>query len=68
MTDVYDKATDIEMRERELSLAIVRAQASKPALKPIGHCYNCDEVLTGSVVFCDEHCRDDWQLRLNRKK
>lgn len=31
MTDVYDKATDIEMRERELSLAIVRAQASKPA-------------------------------------
>ena len=51
MTDVYDKATDIEMSERELSLAIVRAQASKPALKPIGHCYNCDEVLIISALF-----------------
>jgi len=68
MTDIYDKATDIEMRERELSLAIVRAEASKPALKPNGHCYNCEEVLSDEVVFCDEHCRDDWQLRLNRKK
>lgn len=69
MSDVYDQATDLEMRERDLSLALVRSNAAKPAMLPIGACYNCDECLSdAAALFCNADCRDDFQLRVSRSK
>ena len=69
MTDIYDQATDIEMRERELALSVVRANADKqPRLTANGLCHNCGEQLGDGVVFCDSFCRDDWQRRAARNK
>lgn len=69
MTDIYDQATDHEMRERALALSIIRANAnSQPQLTANGLCHNCSEPLSDGVVFCDSFCRDDWQKRVARNK
>ena len=69
MADIYDQATDHEMRERELALSVVRANADKqPRLTANGLCHNCGEQLSDGIVFCDSFCRDDWQMRVARNK
>lgn len=69
MADIYDQATDHEMRERELALSVVRANADKqPRLTANGLCHNCGEPLDDGVVFCDEYCKADWQRRDLRGK
>jgi len=69
VTDIYDQATDREMRDRELALQTVRASAgTMPTLTANGKCHNCDEPVEPPYTFCDCNCRDDWQLRFNRNK
>jgi hypothetical protein len=69
MTDIYDQATEREMRDRELALQNVRASAgTMPTLTANGKCYNCDDPLADGLTFCDTDCRDDWQLRFNRSR
>lgn len=47
--------------EKELAL---RLTVRKPAPQANGQCQNCDEPLTGSVMFCPGgECRDDWEKR-----
>ena len=69
VSDIYDQATDHEMRDRELALQNVRAIAgTMPTLTANGKCYNCAEVVGIGATFCDSDCRDDWQLRVNRNR
>lgn len=59
MTDIFDQATDKEMRDRELAIDFARAQ-NKP-LKFTGHCLSCNEILQIGR-FCDAECREDFEL------
>lgn len=68
MTDIYDQATDREMRDRELALSLVRNQSTALSIKPIGVCHNCGDLVSNALTFCDSNCRDDWQLRQPRIK
>ncbi len=56
--DIYDKATEVEERTRELSLKL-----RKPELAFTGQCHNCEESVPHPARFCDKHCRDDYELR-----
>jgi len=69
MADIYDQATDREMRDREIALANIRAQSStKPKLPVVGTCYNCGELISSPKTFCDSDCYDDWKKRCLRHK
>lgn len=60
MSDEVDKANDLA--EVLLSAAIRNV---RPQLRPVGTCYSCGENLMDSLMkgslFCDEHCRDDFE-------
>lgn len=61
MSDDFDRASDIEMRDRERSIAAQLARAnSATRLTPTGECQNprcCDEFETGSQkLFCGPKC------------
>lgn len=61
MTDIYDQAS---MQEEMLRDASIAASRNRPQMiMPKCECYNCSELLPPDFLFCDEHCRDDWQLR-----
>ncbi len=60
MTDVFDRATEREELERELSIAAARAV---PALPYVGECYNCGQRLPQGMRFCDRDCCDDYERR-----
>ena len=52
-----DQASDREFMDRELAL-----QQRKPTGPvPCGQCYFCGEMLQGTLRWCDEFCRDDWE-------
>ncbi len=59
MTDIFDQATEKEMRDREL--AIRHARAQNQPLKFTGHCLSCNEILQQGR-FCDAECREDYEL------
>ena len=59
MTDQLDQAQVFEEARRDDAL---RDQALKPAMPPLGFCYNCDEIVF-SGCFCDTDCRDDYEKR-----
>lgn len=63
MTDAIDMGCQREQEDRDRALA---AQAAKPAMPPLGFCYNCDELVVAGC-FCDADCRDDYEKRENRK-
>lgn len=62
MADIYDKATDVEMQEREQALAAQAAiAANTPRPKALGYCLNpmCGEPFHDSEVarlFCGSAC------------
>lgn len=58
MTDIYDQATDKEMRDREIAIKAARAQNQPIAFT--GQCLNCEEVITRGR-FCDSECREDYE-------
>lgn len=61
MTDIYDQATFIEERDRELSIAHVRAQ-NQP-IKFSGRCLSCNAQIE-SGRYCDSWCREDHEQEL----
>ena len=60
MTDIFDAASDHEQKARDMAILQARQQSVK--LQPKGSCYNCHEHIDAGL-FCDDDCRDDWQLR-----
>lgn len=65
MADIYDKATDVEMRERELALAAqaeIAANTVRPKAK--GYCLNprCGEPFNPDEyerLFCGRECANE---------
>lgn len=65
MADIADRAAEQQQYLNDLALQ-KREQA--PALQANGYCHNCDEPLTGSLLFCDQDCRDDFDYRAKRSR
>lgn len=59
MTDIFDQATDIEERYRELSIAAARAK-NKP-IKYTGHCLYCNTELAKGRFCPQEDCGEQWE-------
>lgn len=59
MADIYDQATDVEMRAREI--AIQQSRTVKVLIKATGVCLECAEPVPDDVRWCCKDCRDDWQ-------
>lgn len=64
VTDESDMATEVEMRERELSIKI--AQRYKDPVEVTGFCNNCDEVVESPKKYCDADCASDHAKRLRK--
>lgn len=62
MADEADLGNETAEKTLSSHLARVRA-AARSSLSPAGRCYNCDEELRSSMLFCDGHCRDDYTKR-----
>lgn len=66
MTDIYDRAQQLDEAERE---ACVAEQLAKPRLKATGYCLDpgCFAPLPKGQHFCGEECRDYYekQQRMN---
>ncbi len=61
--DVFDKASEVELRDRRLALL-----QRKPTLPYINQCHNCEETVPETAHFCDADCRDDYERRERAKK
>lgn len=66
MTDVYDRAQQLDEAERE---ACVAAQLAKPGLKATGYCLDpgCFAPLPKGQLFCGEECRDFYERQERMK-
>lgn len=62
MADQFDRATEIEERDREQALAMRKPEG--PAAT--GFCLNCEEPLEDGRRWCDKDCSTDWQRRQPR--
>jgi hypothetical protein len=65
MTDIYDQATDKEMRDRELAIKAARSQ--NKAIEFTGRCLSCEEHIDKGR-FCDAACREDFELAEKMKR
>jgi hypothetical protein len=65
MPDFADIASDRELLDTSLAVAAARAVVPD-APQPCGLCHNCLEAVPHGYAFCDQDCRDDWQLRKAR--
>lgn len=63
--DMLDQASENESKERER--LIERARRAKPILAT-GHCLCCNAELKNGKRWCDEWCRDEWQLEQEAMK
>lgn len=59
MADEADMTSDRMDAEEEFRRRQRAVEA--PRLKPSGQCHHCEEPLR-FAVFCDNECRDDWQV------
>lgn len=67
MADEFDQASDIEMRERERSIAAQAAKAAaSPKLQPTGECQNprCGEPFEhgSDKLFCGPACAQQFNI------
>lgn len=60
MTDVYDRAQQLDEAERT---ACEAAQRAKPGLKATGYCLDpgCFAPLPKGQLFCGQECRDFYE-------
>lgn len=58
MSDHADNADSRIYRAIAAGLAAARRA---PALQPDCRCHFCDEPVAVELLFCDIHCRDDYQ-------
>lgn len=62
--DDFDRASELETRERAAAVEAARARAAAEArTTPAGSCANCGELLEGDKRFCDQDCRDQYERR-----
>ena len=59
MSDDFDRASDIEMADRELSIA--QARAKNQPLKAVTHCLYCNESINIGR-YCSSECREDGEI------
>lgn len=66
MTDIFDRASDLEQKERESAIASAR----KPLVsaRETGHCLWCNAKLIQGKRWCDSECREDWELEQESRK
>lgn len=57
--DPIDMASDHEQMERD---SYIRRSMGKASLIAIGRCYFCDAGLNANYRFCDEECRDGYEV------
>jgi hypothetical protein len=58
--DDIDRAQAREAQIRDDAIAEFRRRAYT-SLKPVGACHYCGETLQDGALFCDVHCRGDWE-------
>ncbi|WP_288410544.1 hypothetical protein [uncultured Herbaspirillum sp.] len=58
MSDYADHADNKIYRTIAVGLATARRA---PVLQPDCRCHFCDEPVAVELLFCDIHCRDDYQ-------
>ena len=63
MADVIDDAQ--KLNDVYLKSALSNMKPEGP--KANGSCHNCAEPLHNGTRFCDMWCRDDWQVREDKK-
>ena len=63
--DLLDDASENENKERERLIQKARVQQK---IFATGHCLYCNAELPNNKRFCDECCRDDWQLEQDARK
>lgn len=63
--DFIDNASEVESDERERLIAKAR---KAPKIIATGHCYYCNAEVAEGKRFCDEWCRDDWELEQEAAK
>ena len=63
--DFLDDASENESKERDRLIEKARIQ---PKVQATGHCLYCNAELPNNKRFCDEWCRDDWQLEQDARK
>lgn len=56
MTDIYDRASDLELAERERHIAAQRALATVPAVH-YSHCMDCGEEIEQARYRAVRNCR-----------
>lgn len=61
VTDESDMATEVEMRERELSITLARKY--KDPVEATGVCNNCGENVPSPKKYCDSDCAQDHHRR-----
>ena len=59
MTDQFDRASDLEQKDRDNAVAAIRRRCD--ALPYLGTCYYCGEHTKSGRRFCDADCRDDFE-------
>lgn len=68
MADIADLADEIN--EQHLAASIAATKKASIVLRPKGNCHYCDEPLDPEAqnkLFCDVHCRDDYDKLIARK-
>ena len=63
--DQLDNASDIEMAEREY---MIKKASTGVKVQPTGHCLYCNAELPNDQRWCDQWCREDWQLEQDARK
>lgn len=61
--DIVDHASKLEELER-----MHAAKKRMPELKAVGYCYNCNEQIHSSMLFCSVECRDDYHREQDAKR
>lgn len=64
MTDEFDMASDLEQKQRDISIAKVRN--AKPAAVATGLCLCCMIPVDNGRRWCCADCRDQWSKENER--
>ena len=69
--DDADRAGDNIDRFEADAIAYCTEESKHRALKPVGFCHYCNEVVVHGMLFCevdDNECAKDWAYEQARKK
>lgn len=68
MADLYDMASELEQRDRELAISSTLQRIQATRLHPKGECHNCGEEVKEKALFCDADCGADYDRRMRAKR